>query len=485
MKLKRHVIADAAAISTSNLVIAGTQILEIIILARLLLPEEIGIIAIIGLIFGFVRSFADCGISNALIHFQNTSRSVFSSLYWLLIVTGAAIFGLFLAVRPVIAWSMPDSPLVNLFGWIGLNFFLFPIGILYQFHFQKEMRFRRIATVESVARCTGTLTLALLAFNHAGIFSYVAGQIAYNGVKSFTLLWAGMRVLPLSFTFDLAAIRSHLRFGVFQMGERVVTFLSENVDYLIIGKFLGTRELGFYKIAYELVTVPQRLINPVFSTIALPRFARDQNNDAALRDGVLSVLRVLSLVTFPLLFGLAASAQVFVPVVYGPGWERTVPLVWLLVGMGLFKTLGNIGGSVILAKGHVKTGFIWNCIITAVNVAAFLSVVRWGVSAVAATYSALSLVYLLLSFRSYYVATIGLSPGRYIRSFVLPGVLSAIMGALVYGLYCCLDRACFNQLPELMIMVATGAVMYVLSAIVFMKKQFSGLLRGNESRPQP
>lgn len=474
MKLKRHVVSDAAAISTSNLVIAGTQLLETIILARLLLPEEMGLIAVIGLIFGFVRSFADLGISNALIHFQDTSRRAFSSLYWLLIVSGVAIFALFLVARPIMAWTLPDSPLEKNFGWIGLNFLLFPIGILYQFYFQKGMRFRRIASIESVARCMGTLTVALLALNHAGIFSYVAGQIAYNGVKSVTLLWTGMRVLPLSFVFDSAAIGPYLRFGMFQMGERVVNFFSANVDYLIIGKFLGTRELGFYKIAYELVTVPQRLINPVFSTIALPRFAKKQNDDAALREGVLSVLRALSLLTFPLLFGLAASAKVFVPVVYGPGWEQTVPLLWLLVGMGFFQTLGNIGGSVIIAKGHVKTGFIWNCIITAVNVAVFLSVVHWGASAVAAAYSAISLVYLLFSFHSYYTATIGLTLARYIRSFMLPGALSAIMGALVYGLYRALGHARLGPLPELAALVATGMVAYSLLIVVFMRKELAG-----------
>jgi len=471
MKLKRRIISDAANVSMTNLVIAGTQLVETIILARMLIPEEMGLIAIIAVILGFVRSIADLGVSNALIHFQNTSRTAFSSLYWILVVLGAVIFGLFFFSQPILSHYLPHSQLARLSGWIGLNFLVYPLGILYQFFLQKEMRFRRIGIVEGIARCLGTLTVFFLAIRHYGVFSFVAGQIIYSGAKSALLICASYRLMPVSFTFDLSAIRPYLRFGMFQMGERVVNFFSTNVDYIVIGKFLGTRELGFYKIAYELVTVPQRLINPIFNTLALPRFAKNQNDDAALREGVLVMLRVLTLLTFPLLFGLAASAKVFVPVVYGPGWGRTVPLLWLLTAMGLLKTIGNIGSSVIVTKGHVKTGFIWNCIIAAGNSAVFLFAVRFGAAGIAAAYSMVTAVYLLLSFRGYYVATIGLTMRSYMRSFMLPGLLSAAMGAVVYGLYLTLGYAHMRPLLELVLLVLSGVTVYGVLNIFLTRKE--------------
>lgn len=477
MKLNRRIVSDAANVSMTNMVIAGTQLLETIILARMLLPEEIGLIAVITVIIGFVRSFADLGVSNALIHFQNTSRSVFSSLYWLLIVFGIVIFSLFIGCRPLISHYWPGSQLVGLSGWIGLNFLIMPFGTLYQIFLQKEMRFRRIAAAEGVARCIGTLTVFFLAIKHYGVFSYVGGLIVYNSVKSALLLIVAYRLMPLSITFNFSAILPFLRFGMFQMGERTVTFLAANVDYMVIGKFLGTRELGFYKIAYELVTVPQRLINPIFNTLAIPRFAKNQNNDSTLREGVLSMLRVLTLVTFPLLFGLAASATIFIPVVYGPGWDRTVPLLWLLTAMGLFKTIGNIGGPVIVAKGHVQTGFIWNCIIAAGNSAVFLIAVHYGTGAVAAVYSAVSLIYLLLSFQSYYAATIGLTMRAWAGSFTLSGILSAAMGAAVYGLYLAFGREHLRPIFELTVLVLSGIAIYALLNIVLKRKELTGLWR--------
>jgi O-antigen/teichoic acid export membrane protein len=478
MKLKRRIISDAANVSMTNIVVAGTQLLETVILARMLVPEEMGFVAVIAVIIGFVRSVADLGISNALIHFQNTSRAAFSSLYWLLIVFGVLIFCLFLFGRPAVSHFLPGSGLVMLSGWIGLIFLVSPAGLLYQFFLQKEMRFRRIGFVESVARCLGTITVFSLAVKHYGVFSYVAGQIVYSGIKSALSLAVSYRLMPLSLTFNLSAVRPYLRFGMFQMGERVVSFFASNIDYIIIGKFLGTRELGFYKIAYELVTVPLKLINPVFNSVVLPRFAKIQNDDKALREGVLQVLRVLTLMTFPLLFGLAASAQVFIPVVYGPGWERTVPLLWLLTTMGLFKTMGNIGGTIIITKGRVKTGFIWNCIIALCNTAVFLIAARRGAAAVAAAYSAVSLVYFLLSFRSYYAVTIRLSLRSYVRNIMLPVVMSAVMGTAVFGLHLALGRAHLGLLVELPMLVLSGAAVYTMLNMFLTRRELAGFFSG-------
>ena len=481
MNQQRRLFADTANVSTANVIIAGTQLCEIIILARTLHPADIGVIAIIAVILGLLRSLADLGTGNALIHFQSVSRAAFSSLYWLLITVGAAFFGAFAVGRSLFESIAPHSPLTPLLGWIGLNVCIYSIGILYHYQFQKEQRFRRIAIVESLARCLGTATVAVLALTHHGIFSYVAGQIVYSGVKSALLLFGGLRLMPLSPVFDLSALRPFLRFGAFQMGERVVTFFSANIDYLVIGKFLGAQDLGFYKIAYELVTVPLRLINPIFGTVALPRFAKKQHDDAVLRKGILSMLRLLGLVTFPLLFGLAAIAAALVPAVYGGGWDRVVPLVWLLTGMGLFKIIGNVAGTVLIAKGLVSIAFVWNCIISVGNLAAFLIAVRWGTAGVAAAYSVISLIYLLVSFPWYYFRTIGLTMRAWISSFLPFAAQAAAMGGIVYLTSLVLAPLHLPPGFSLSILIPLGILTYMAISIAAMKKERNRLWQGIRS----
>jgi O-antigen/teichoic acid export membrane protein len=482
MTMKRRVIADAANVSTTNLIIAGTQFLEILVLARTLPPADLGLIAIIAVIIGFLRSVADLGTGTAIIHFQRLSPRAFSSVYWLLVAVGIVLFGAGVAGRSLLALAAPQLPWSPYAGWIGLIFLLFPIGGLYQFQFQKELRFRRLAIIEAGARCCETATVVVLAASGHGVFSYLMGQVMYSGVKSVLLLATGVRShrpLPI---FDLSAIKELLHFGVFQMGDRLVAYFAANVDYLVIGRFLGMRELGFYKIAYELVVAPLRLVNPVFGSLALPRFARNQHDDAALREGILATLRLLSLSTFPLLLGLCATGRVFIPVVYGPGWERVVPLIWLLTLMGLCKIIGNLSGPIIIAKGRVRTGLLWSSIVAAGNAGAFLLAVHRGVGAVAAVYSLLTLVFLIVSFPGYYRSTIGLRLKPYFGSFAMATILSVVMAAAIFTAAWLLQRVHLAPLVELLMLIAIGIVSYAAMTLMVMGKRGIEVLRSMRRR---
>ncbi len=328
-----------------------------------------------------------------------------------------------------------------------------------------------MAVIEIAARCIGTATVVALALTGHGVFSYVAGQILYSGIKSLSLLIAGFGLMRPSLVFDIAEAGAVLRFGAFQMGERLVTYLAANVDYLIIGKFLGMRELGFYKIAYELVVAPLRMVNPIFGSLALPRFAKSQHDDGALREGFLATVRLLSMCTFPLLLGLCATGRVFIPVMYGPGWDRAVPIIWLLTLMGLCKILGNLSGSIIIAKGRVKVGLIWNCIIAAGNGAVFMLVVHSGVAAIAAAYSLLSIIFLVISFPYYYGSTIGLRLPEYFGSFMIPAFLSGAMAAIVFAAFAALRGARLWPPGELALLVTIGIAVYAAMTFAVMGKR--------------
>jgi len=258
--------------------------------------------------------------------------------------------------------------------------------------------------------------------------------------------------------------------------------LAVNVDYLTIGRFLGMRDLGYYKIAYELVVAPLRLVNPIFGSLALPRFAKSQHDDGALREGILATLRLLSLSTFPLLLGLCATGGIFIPIVYGPGWDRVVPLICLLTLMGLCKIIGNLSGSIIIAKGRVQVGFVWNCIIAAGNGAVFLLVVHWGVGAVAASYSLLSLIFLLISFPNYYRSTIGLRLREYLGSFMMPTLLSLTMAAIVYGASWGLRGARLLPIVQLIVLIAVGIISYSAMNLVVMGERGFEVLRSIRRR---
>lgn len=125
---------------------------------------------------------------------------------------------------------------------------------------------------------------------------------------------------------------------------------------------LGPVALGYYSLAWNLVILPSSKINPVLTRVAFPLFAGVQNEIERLRRGYMILLRVVSSINAPILFGCAATAPTLVIVVYGEQWAPAIPLVQLLAGVGLLRSIINPIGTLLLAKGRADLGFIWSLI---------------------------------------------------------------------------------------------------------------------------
>jgi O-antigen/teichoic acid export membrane protein len=149
-------------------------------------------------------------------------------------------------------------------------------------------------------------------------------------------------------------------FGLYQMGERSVNYISAHIDKLLIGKMVGMQALGFYEMAWRLIIFPLQKINPIINKVAFPVYAMVQNDRAALEKYYSFNVKALSLVITPILAFLAFFSCDVVLVVFGEGWEQTASLIAILAFVGVGKALGNPGGALILAKGRADIGFWWN-----------------------------------------------------------------------------------------------------------------------------
>src|SRR5665647_1771296 len=241
----------------------------------------------------------------------------------------------------------------------------------------------------------------------------------------------------------LADLKGYIGFGLYQMGERSIYYWAANIDYLLIGRYLGPEQLGVYTIAYNLVVMPLTKLTPVLTRVAFPIFAKRQDADAALRRGYLELIELVAFATFPLLVGLAASASVAVVALFGAAWVPSVLLVQLLTPMGMMKTISSPSGSLLLAKGRADIGFWFNVINTAVTVGVLYVAVRFGTAAVAAAHSVLGVAALPLELYFLWRVT-RLQAGAYLRRLCKPLLTSAIMGTCVY-LTCLAVR---HVLPE-------------------------------------
>jgi O-antigen/teichoic acid export membrane protein len=288
----------------------------------------------------------------------------------------------------------------------------------------------------------------------------VIGILAQSAARSLQLVSVGWRRWRPGLHFARADLTGYLSFGLYQIGERTIYYLSANIDYLLIGRYLGASPLGVYTIAYQLVVMPVSRLNPILTKVAFPVFSRRQDDPAALRRGFGELTELVALVTFPLLIGLGVVAPVAVPAIFGPDWQPSVVLVQIMAVMGLLMCLSNPLGAALLAKGRADVGFWLNVASTAVAIPALWFAVRWGTSGVAWTHT---LIAVLFFFVELWIIDriLGMTWPIYVARLWRTTVAVVVMGVSVGLLYLIVSRVDLRPAVQLVPLVALGASVYV------------------------
>ncbi len=477
LDLKRSAITGARWSSTTTVYTLALQFVQVAVLAHYLSPASFGLVGLVVVSVGFAQAFADVGLTHAIVQRQDGDDGPISSLFWLVLGTGAALSGVFFALAPSIArvllpssislFSIGDGPSVAapqlgvLLRDAAPVFLAGALGHVPASLLQRGLRFRRLTLLESGIQTVGsTVTIVCAVFGadaHAIVFGLLAGALTRSFAMSIAV-WSSWRPSLRARRSDLSG---YLPFGLYQTGERAVNFFAANVDYLIIGSYLGPAALGIYYAAYQLVILPIQKASPVLTRVAFPVFSRAQNDNAVLRDGYIWIARLIGLVGFPTLIGLGVTAPTFVPVFLGPGWSASAPLVQLLIPVGLFKSLGSPLGSVFLAKGRPDLGLKWNAILAMVNASAFTAVASGGPPAVALAYVVTSGCAFLAG-QLLLKRLIGLGVGAYVSMLVKPLFMSCAMGIVVAFAQFGVVGSSIDPLHLLLFLVSLGGSIYFL-----------------------
>ena len=376
MSLKLKAVAGAKWTTLSMMVVTIAQLSQLAILARLLSPKVFGSMAIMMVVIGFSQAFMDMGISNAIIHRQKISHSQLSSLYWLNIASGGILAGLMLLLSPFIASFYDEPSLQKPLMLLSSVFLVIAIGNQFKILCQKEMQFDRIAKVDMTAAISALAVAVWAAMQGYGVYALVLAMLMQAGASSFLYLMVGLKTLHTpSFMFKHSELSAFYRFGFYQMGERSINYVSAHIDKLIIGKLLGMQAVGFYNMAWQLIIFPLAKINPVIVSVAFPVYAKVQSDSNSLNRYYGLTVRVLSLVSVPLLAFLSFFSQDVVLLVFGDGWQVAADLIAILALVGILKALGNPGGAILLAQGYANIGFWWN--------------IFWAIAVIVGVYAAL------------------------------------------------------------------------------------------------
>jgi PST family polysaccharide transporter len=327
----------------------AVQAVGLLVLARLLTPDDFGLMAMVLAVAGVASVIGDAGLSLAALASRDLSDDQRSGLFWLNAALGILTAGVLAGLAPVLA-NFFDRPLLE-----GLTYAMAPsfaiLGLSVQFraHINRELRFAALALIDVSSQALALGLAVVLAVSGAGVWSIAAQHV---GAAVLTLIgsvcvarWRPRWPRTWATTWPL------LRFGSNNLGAQVLNYLSINIPAIVLGRVAGPTELGFYNRAYALFALPMTQLAAPLTRVALPMLAR-RRDDAAL-PGILVRAHVLLCYTLVAGFAvLAALAEPLVLVLLGPTWDRSVPIFRVLAVAGVFQALAYVYYWAYLASGR-------------------------------------------------------------------------------------------------------------------------------------
>jgi PST family polysaccharide transporter len=458
MELKKQVISGSFWSVASNISVQAVNFVITVVLARLLVPEDFGVIAISSVVVGFVTLFQDLGMGSAIIQKKQIDEDYLGTSLLVSFVTGIAIALLIVAVSPFIASFYSKSILEDIIMVSSIGFVLGPLMSIHNSILTKNLEFKKIGILNVSSHVLSGGISIFMALTGFGVWSLVVGKLVAQLIL-IPVYWKIAKWTP-KFRFRKTCFQELFAFSSNILGFNILNYFCRNSDNLIVGKYLGTTILGYYAIAYNLMLKPLQLISWSVGRVLFPTFSSMQDDKERIRAVYTKVVLSISLVTFPMMTGLMVVAKEFILATYGARWEPVVLPLQLLCLVGVVQSIGTTSGPILLSQGKSDLFLKLGIFKAVVSMVAFFVGIRWGLVGLIIGYM-LATIAASYSGQHYAGRLIGLKINIFFRSMYPAFICSTAMAILLVGIkYIVLSMINLSNLVVLLIMIPTGALFY-------------------------
>lgn len=453
-----HSLAHAALRGTlwSYLALMSGKVLNLVttlILARLLVPEEFGLVAAAAVVIQFLDVVTSGGLDGALIASRSDTEEVANACFYTNVAAGLLMYAVAWFAAPFAADFFRQPDLVPIFRVLALTLPISAFGLVPDAMLQRQLLFRR-RTVPTISRnlLKGGTSIGL-ALAGAGAWSLVFGQIAGEAAATI-VAWVVAEWRP-TLRLGRAATREALTFGWHIAGLDVAAQFGNNVDYLVVGRILGAAELGVYQLAYKLPELAVRSIDNVVGEVAFPVLTGVRDDHDFLRRAYVVYLRHVTLVTFLMGGIVAVCSQPFVTAVLTPKWDAVAePMALLSIALAI-ASVGYVPGVLykVIGRPRLLKRLTWAKAPLVLPVLIFAT--RWGLVGVAV--AELVIVVVMVTFDTFVLGRVAKIRGyEVVKACVPAAVALAATLAAGFGLVAETDPS------TLLGLVATGCVALVV-----------------------
>ena len=383
--LARKTLRGGAAVMGAEIASTLLRFGSIIVLARLLLPEDFGLLAMVTALTIFAEQFKDFGLADATVQTKEITHSQISKLFWINLAICIGITLVVASLSKAIAWFYNEPRLVAVSLVIASTFLFSGLVIQHQALLRRQLQFGLISVINLCSLVLSLFVAIVLAYYDFGYWALVARDFS-RAVFVVIGIWFACPWRP-----DLprrgVSITRFVTFARNVTGFNIFYFFSHYFDKILIGKLFGPSWVGIYLNAYQLISLPVSQLQYPMNTVALPALSALQKEPSNFRVFYAHMIQLLTFFTMPLVAFLALFGDVIVILILGPKWMSAVPIFQILAIGAFVMPLVNSTGLALVASGNTIVYFRMGAI-NACSLVCCLSIGSfWGVMGVANGYS--------------------------------------------------------------------------------------------------
>lgn len=436
------------------------QLISTVVLARLLSPEDYGVLAMVLAVTSFADLFRDLGLSSAAIQKKNLTRDQQSNLFWINVATGSLLTLTVAAGSPLVGWFYKKPELVPVTIALSFSFLIASLGTQHGAMMVRKMQFGRKAMATIAGSVVGLIISVFLALSGSAYWALVWGNLG-GAACTTTLLFILSPFWPGKMSRG-SGVRGMLGFGANITAFNFVNYFARNLDNILIGKYWGTDALGIYSKAYSLLMLPLKTIRGPINSVAYPALCKLQNDPESFREYYRKTVNLLGWISMPLTALLWLVAPDLIEVMLGEEWGAVAPIfAWLAVA-SFIQPASSFIGSVQMSLGQGRRYLVCGLLNSVFIIIGFMIGVKWGAMGVAISFVITSYAMIL---PCYSIALKG-SPVSII-DFIQACRGPATVSILAAGICYLMPIDAVSEIAAVRLVVAGSVFALILFGIVF------------------
>ena len=436
----------------------AVQFIVSIILARLLTPDDFGLIGMILVFLGFAELFSGLGFGWGLIQKKEIDEIHISSVFWLNLVSGLAVSLIMLALSTYIAELYGEPRLKTIVMVMSLTFLIGALGFVQRALLQRLMDFRSLLIISLAATTFSGVVTISLALHGFGFWS-LAIDVLISGLITTGLAWVLSPWRP-KFSFAARAIADLSHFSGNLLGFSFFSYWVRNADNFLVGRYFNAYALGIYSRAFNIMLLPLNQISSVISQVMFVSLSRIQDDKTYVKQIYLRSVAAIALVTFPMMTGLFVVVDSFILALLGPQWADVIPLLRIFCCIGLVQSVLSTTDLIFSSQGRTDLQFRWGIASGILLIGSFGIGILLG-SIFALTWCYAFIVCVVLPYPAFFYSgkLIGMKFSEVLRCIRGIFICASVMAFGVYLFGLLLPSECPHWLL-LILKTATGVILY-------------------------